>query len=118
MINLTPAAATQIRDAANQSGAENMALRVAAKINEAGMLEFGMGFDNERADDQIIDSQGVTMLVSKHSLDLLEDVTLDFGEIGPGQEGFIFTKPASPAPGGGCGGGSCGGGGCGGGSCG
>jgi len=118
MISLTPAAATQIRDAASQSGAENMALRIAAKVNEAGMLEFGMGFDNERNDDEIIDSQGISMLISKHSAELLADVTLDFGEIGPGQEGFIFSKPASQSSAGGCGGGGCGGGSCGGGGCG
>lgn len=115
MISLTPSAAEQIRHAAVQAGAENMALRIAAKVNPAGMLEFGMGFDDERNDDQVVESHGLTLLVSTHSAQLLDDVTIDFSEVAPGQASFVFLKPSAQ---GGCGTGGCGGGGCGGGSCG
>lgn len=125
MISLTQTAAEQIREAAGNAGAQDMGLRIAAKVNEAGMLEFGMGFDNERTDDKIVDSWGMTILISPHSVELLDDVTIDFTEVTPGEQGFVFMKPASEgAPeGGGCGssgntGGGCGSGGCGGGSCG
>lgn len=120
MISLTQAAVAQIRAAASQSGAENMALRIAARINEEGMLEFGMGFDEERSNDSIIDSWGLTVLVNAQSAPLLQDVVLDFGEVAPGQMSFIFSKPGMESPsGGGCGtGGGCGSSGCGGGSCG
>lgn len=120
MISLTQAAVAEIRQAAAQNGADNMALRIAARINEEGMLEFGMGFDEERGNDAIIDSWGLTVLVNAQSAPLLQDVTLDFGEVSPGQMNFIFSKPGmEPPSGGGCGtGGGCGSGGCGGGSCG
>jgi len=119
MISLTKTAAEQIREAASHSEAQGMGLRVAARVNEAGMIEFGMGFDNERTDDQIVESWGLTLLVSNHSADFLNDVTIDFGDIGDDQQGFMFMKPASEPPsGGGCGTGGCGTGGCGSGGCG
>ncbi len=124
MISLTKAAAEQIRLAAENSDAQGMALRLAAKVNEAGMLEFGMGFDHERENDAVHESWGITLLISKHSAPYLEDVTLDFAEVAPGQYRFVFMKPsASDTPSGGCGSGcgsaqggqgGCGSGGCGG----
>lgn len=125
MINLTKKAAEQIRAAAENSDAHGMGLRLAAKVNEAGMLEFGMGFDQERENDTVHESWGITLLVSKHSAPYLQDVTLDFTEIAPGQSSFIFMKPGAEGPsGGGCGSGGCssgstggGGGGCGSGGC-
>lgn len=121
MITITKIAAEQIRNAAVQSGADNMALRIAAKITPAGMLEFGMGFDEERENDQIVDSWGISVLISEHSKGLLDDVTVDFAEVAPGENGFVFMKAASAGSesAGGCGGGGCGGGSCGtGGGCG
>jgi Fe-S cluster assembly iron-binding protein IscA len=67
MISLTKEAADQIRQAAEQSGAGNMALRIAARVNDAGMLEFGMGFDDERGNDAAVDSWGVTLLINEQS---------------------------------------------------
>ncbi len=109
MISLTKEAAEQIRRAAELSDAQDMGLRLAAKVNEAGMLEFGMGFDHERENDSVQESWGITLLISKHSAPYLEDVTLDFTEIAPGQMSFVFLKPGAEAPsGGGCGSGGCG----------
>lgn len=114
MISLTKEAAEQIRKAAVNSDAQGMGLRLAAKVNEAGMLEFGMGFDQERENDAVHESWGITLLVSKHSAPYLQDVTLDFTEIAPGQHSFVFMKPGADEPsagGGGCGSGGCGSGG-------
>jgi iron-sulfur cluster assembly protein len=120
MINLTKTAAEQIAQAAKQSGAETMGLRVAAKVNDAGMLEFGMGFDDERTNDTIVESYGVTLLVHPTSADYLKDVTIDFAEVAPGESRFVFMMPdqgggscGSGGQGGGCGSGGCGSGGCG-----
>lgn len=117
MISLTKEAAAQIRAAASQSGAENLALRVAARVNDAGMLEFGMGFDEERSNDAAVDSWGVTLLINAQSKPYLDDVTIDFSEVAPGESRFVFSK-ASASAGGGCGSGGGGGGGCGSGGCG
>jgi iron-sulfur cluster assembly protein len=117
MISLTKEAAEQIRVAAEQSGAGNMALRVAARVNDAGMLEFGMGFDEERSNDAAVDSWGVTLLINTQSAPYLDDVTIDFNEVAPGQSRFVFMKASAGGcgsrSGGGCGSGGCGSGGCG-----
>lgn len=121
MISLTKEAAAQVRASAQQSGTDNMALRIAARVNQAGMLEFGMGFDDERSNDTLVDSWGVTLLVNAESAPMLDDVTIDFSEVSPGEHRFVFMKAS--AQGGGCGssggnGGGCGSGGCGSGGCG
>lgn len=120
MISLTKEAADQIRVAAEQSGAQNLALRIAARVNDAGMLEFGMGFDEERGNDAAVDSWGVTLLINAQSAPYLDDVTIDFTEVQPGQSRFVFMKASaggcgsgSGGGGGGCGSGGCGSGGCG-----
>jgi len=116
MINLTKTAAEQIAQAAQQSGAGAMGLRIAARVNDAGMLEFGMGFDEERTNDTIVESFGVILLVHPASADYLKGVTIDFAEVAPGESRFVFMMPDQ---GGGCGsGGESGGGGCGSGGCG
>ena len=109
MFTLTPLAAEQIARAAAESAGQPM-LRVAAKIDEKdGELVYGMGFDEEREDDLVIDGTGVTVLISPRSLPLLENTTLDFAEVQPGEFQFIFRGGCTTPPSsGGCG--SCGGG--------
>jgi iron-sulfur cluster assembly protein len=114
MINLTQSAADQIAEATKQAGADNMALRIAARVNDAGMLEFGMGFDEERNNDTTVESNGVTLLVNESSASYLTGVTIDFTEVAPGESRFVFMMPNQ---GGGCGTGGCGGGSCGTGGC-
>ncbi len=118
MISLTKEAADQIRAAAAQSGADNLGLRIAARVNDAGMLEFGMGFDDERSNDSAVDSWGVTLLVNAQSKPYLDDVTIDFTEVNPGESRFVFSKASAASCGSGGGGGGCGTGGCGSGGCG
>lgn len=120
MISLTKEAAEQIRVAQKDAGADNMALRIAARVNDAGMLEFGMGFDDERANDAAVDSWGVTLLINAQSAPMLDDVTIDFAEVSPGESRFVFMKASAGGcgTGGGNSGGGCGSGGCGSGGCG
>jgi len=51
---------------------------VAAKREADGSVLLGIGFDDERTNDDLIETAGVTLLVSHHSRDLLEDMVLDF----------------------------------------
>jgi iron-sulfur cluster assembly protein len=118
MFKLTAEAAKQIRQAAVQSGAEDVALRIAARRDANGSIQYGMGFDAERANDLQLILEGVTVLISHYSQDLLNGAVLDFVELNPGEFNFIFINPndseAAPSAGGcstgGCG--SCGSGGC------
>jgi len=110
MFRLTRAAAEQIlRAAAAQHDDAPPCLRVAAKV-ENGEIVYGMGFDAERENDTVIESEGVTLLIAPRSQALLAGTTLDFVELRPGEFQFIFINPNDP---GACGsdkqGGNCGG---------
>ncbi len=97
MITITEQAATQIRQAAEQADAANLFLRLAAKIEDDGKFEYGMGFDERRDNDMLWQSAGVRVLVAPACKDLLEGVTLDYVELNPGDFRFIFINPNDPA---------------------
>jgi iron-sulfur cluster assembly protein len=120
MFTLTSAAAQQILQAAQDSGAQNLALRVAARLETDGSIDYGMGFDDAGEQDMRLQIEDVSVVIAEQHRELLEDTVLDFVELEPGQFNFIFVsqrQEAQDAPGGcapqGCGSGGCGGGGCG-----
>jgi iron-sulfur cluster assembly protein len=112
MFRLTPAAADQIQLAARQSQAIDMALRVAARREADGNLEFGLGFDEPREGDLPLQMEGIDVLIGPPSQALLSDTVLDFVEVEPGDFQFVFMPQDEPAPAsGGCAsaqGGACG----------
>jgi iron-sulfur cluster assembly protein len=93
MITITENAAKQIRKASEQADAEDMYLRLAAKREDGGEIEYGMGFDDMGGQDQIYTSEGIDVLISDACKDLLIGTPLDYVEIGPGQHEFIFVNP-------------------------
>ena len=93
MITITPEAAKQIRTAAEQGDAGEMFLRLAAKLEADGTIEYGMGFDDMGENDQLVNSAGVDVLISSSCADLLKGATLDYVEINPGEFRFIFANP-------------------------
>lgn len=97
MMTITPGAADQIRLAAKQGKMEGMPLRVAAKRAEGGAIEYMMGFDEIGEDDIELTLEGVPVLISEFSSNLLKDTTLDFVEISPGEFQFIFIPPGPEA---------------------
>lgn len=119
MFSLTSAAAKQIQQAADDSGANEMALRVAAKKDADGALQYGMGFDDPSEEDMKLDLQGISVVINGESQELLFDTVLDFVELNPGEFNFIFMQASYPScdtgssGSGGCGNGGCSGGGCG-----
>ncbi len=119
MFTVTQQAAVQIAKAAEASGAQGLALRLAARITPEGELELGMGFDEQRIEDmEIVCPAGVNVLIGPKSWEILKGATMDYVELEPGRFGFVFIPPkAEDAPSGpsgsGCGSGGCGSGGCG-----
>lgn len=97
MIKITPEAAAQVRRSAEQSNAQNMSLRIAVRRDTDGAFVYGMGFDDEGADDTRFTSEGISVLVANASKDLITGATLDFVEINPGEHQFIFINPNDPA---------------------
>lgn len=96
MIKITPQAAKQIQLSAQQGKAENLPLRIAATRNEDGSIHYGIGFDESKEGDITVTSEGVNIIVSTLSSDLLKNTTLDFVELEPGKNQFIFMNPNDP----------------------
>jgi iron-sulfur cluster assembly protein len=92
MITVTPPAAAQILQSAGGAG-----LRLAARLDAKGVVEYGMGFDERAEGDEQVVSNGVTVLVSPGSVELLSGATLDYVEINPGEWRFIFINPNDPS---------------------
>lgn len=98
MIKITDAAAEKIRAASNNPDVHGMVLRVAAYQEEDGSVNFGMGFDQEREADEQLIVNGIEILIASSSTPYLQGVTLDFVEMSPGDQRFIFIPPFSAEP--------------------
>lgn len=118
MFALTLAAARQIQRSASASGAQQMALRIAAMVDADGSTQYGMGFDDPQEADIKLDLDGVAVVIAEESRPLLLDTVLDYVELKPGEFNFIFIDGShchgepEPAPSGACGSTGCGRGGC------
>jgi iron-sulfur cluster assembly protein len=97
MITVTPQAAEQIAKSAQQAGAGGVYLRLAARLDDKGVLEYGMGFDDRADGDTQVAASGITLLISPGSVELLTGATLDYVEINPGEWRFIFINPNDPS---------------------
>ena len=93
MFKVTATAAEQVRQAARQGGTEGLALRLAVQQNPDGSIDYRMGFDDATEDDIRIDCDGVDVVMAPEHVPLLDDATMDFVEIEPGQLHFIFLNP-------------------------
>ncbi|MDH5189645.1 MAG: iron-sulfur cluster assembly accessory protein [Gammaproteobacteria bacterium] len=97
MITITPQAAAQIRTAAKEGNMEKMSLRLAAKKNQEGAIEYGMGFDDKGPSDMEVVSEEIEVIIYDEHVPLLRGTTLDFVELTPGEFQFIFINPNDPA---------------------
>lgn len=99
MIKITPAAAKQVKQSAQQTQAETLSLRIAARKESDGTFIYGMGFDEEGSDDARCESEGIRVLIANTCKELVDGMTVDFVEINPGEHQFIFINPNDPAHG-------------------
>ena len=93
MIKLTPAAAKQIRLSAKEGKLDGLPLRIAATRQDDGSIHYGMGFDDVKEDDTSYTSEGIDVIVSEISKDILTGTTIDYVELEPGKPQFIFMNP-------------------------
>lgn len=95
-ITVTEAAAKQIREAAKQGDAQGMVLRIAAKRKQDGSIDYAMGFDDAKQEDDRIELPDIDIVVAPTSTELLDGMTLDFVELEPGTTEFVFLNPNDP----------------------
>ena len=97
MITITDAALEQIKKSASEGDMAGMSLRIAASKDKDGNIEYGMGFDNNKADTDAVVSIGpIDVLIGESSRDLLTGATLDFVPIEEDEMHFIFINPNDP----------------------
>lgn len=97
MITVTPDAAEQIKISAKQSKMEGAPLRIAAQRTDDGSLHYALGFaDEEHDEDLSFKSEGIEIVVSPISLELLNNMVIDFVELDSGEKNFIFKNPNDP----------------------
>ena len=97
MIIVTPQAADEIRKAAAQAAVDEVCLRLAARLDARGAIEYGMGFDRKAEGDAQFECNDVKLVVSAACVELLSGSTLDYVEINPGERRFIFINPNDPS---------------------
>jgi iron-sulfur cluster assembly protein len=98
LVVVTPDAARQVAAAARAADADGLALRVAARREADGSLDYAMGFDNARKGDIAITSGGIALVVAEEHRELLAGMTLDYVELEPGDFRFIFINPNDAGP--------------------
>jgi len=97
MLTLTVAAAAQVQAAAQQGGAQGLALRLAARRQPDGTFDYRIGFDEATEDDIRIKCGAIDVVMTPEQVPLLNQATMDYVELAPGQFHFIFLNPQDPS---------------------
>ena len=64
MITITDTAIEKIKESASQEDMQGLALRVAALKQEDGSIGYGMGFDEKKDDDAVVDCNGIEVVIA------------------------------------------------------
>jgi len=97
MIRLTTDAARQILFSAEQNNTTTMPLRIAIKEQDDGSFHYAMGFDDQRLPgDVFVNIEKINIVISENSKALAEGMTIDYVELEPGKQEFIFLNPKDP----------------------
>jgi iron-sulfur cluster assembly protein len=96
LFEVTPTAAKHIRRTATESDHDELALRIAASRESDGSISYKMGFDEIAEGDTLISTKGVDVLIRGADKELLQGTVLDFVELQPGENHFVFLNPNDP----------------------
>lgn len=92
MVTVTDVAAKQILFSAERMDSTNMALRIAARRGPKMEVQYQMGFAERDPNDEVYESNGITVLVDEASAPLVEGMTLDYFFF-DGAMQFVFLNP-------------------------
>jgi len=93
MFKVTVNAAEKIKQAAQESGADGMALRFAAEQRPDGAIDYRMGFDQSGEEDITFSSEGIAIVMAPEYVPLLDEATMDYVQLEDGEYQFIFLNP-------------------------
>lgn len=93
MINMTEKAIGEVRRLMDQQNIPDLVLRLGVEGGGCSGMSYTMNFDTQVADDdEIIDTDGVRIVVDGKSMLYLNDLTVDFVQNMMGS-GFRFSNP-------------------------
>ena len=92
MIVLTPRAANQVRTMREAAETPGGRLRLFVETGGCSGMQYGMSFDESKADDASFESEGVAIVVDPKSLEHLDGTTVDFDD-GLHGKGFEIKNP-------------------------
>jgi len=93
MITLTPRAARQVRSMLQDvEAAEQKRLRVFVETGGCSGFQYGMSFDVQKPDDQVLESEGLSILLDPTSLAYMHGSAIDFDD-GLQGKGFEIKNP-------------------------
>ena len=92
MITLSPRAAAQVRTMQNELSAPAKRLRVFVESGGCSGFQYGMSFDEPKADDTQFESEGVAVIMDPASLAYLNGSHVDFDD-GLQGKGFEIKNP-------------------------
>lgn len=93
MFKVTKAAGVELKRSMAHQDILDMPVRIAAKRNEDGSIEYQMGFDDPEPGDTMVASGGIDVVIAKNHLSLLNGTELDYVLMDDGQHHFIFLNP-------------------------
>jgi iron-sulfur cluster assembly protein len=98
LVSLTPTAASKIRELmAEEPEGEELVLRVAIQGGGCSGFQYGLGFDSGAAEgDEILELEGVRVVVDPFSAPYLRGATIDFLN-GLQESGFKIDNPNATA---------------------
>ena len=92
-VSLTKRAADQVRKIISEEDLEDkLYLRVAVEGGGCSGLSYKLGLDHKTKDDEIIESQGIEILVDPRHMMYLEGISIDYPD-GLDARGFTFDNP-------------------------
>jgi iron-sulfur cluster assembly accessory protein len=92
MITLSPRAAAQVRTMQTELNAPAKRLRVFVESGGCSGFQYGMSFDEPKADDTQFESEGVAVIMDPASLAYLNGSHVDFDD-GLQGKGFEIKNP-------------------------
>jgi iron-sulfur cluster assembly protein/iron-sulfur cluster insertion protein len=92
MITLTPRAAKQVRAMHTELGDPRKRLRVLVESGGCSGFQYGMSFDEPKADDSQLESEGVPLIIDPASLAYMQGSSIDFDD-GLHGKGFEIKNP-------------------------
>lgn len=93
VVELTEAAAFHVKEMIKHNEEDGAFLRVAVRGGGCSGLSYGMGFEKERQeDDLLLDQHGLQIVVSKDDAGILNGTTIDYKQSLMGG-GFTINNP-------------------------